>query len=135
MIETILQGWDGARHVLDTMPPWLAAFLLGWLTSVAVTQMVKFLLPRGWWAELREDLTRFVAFMAAALPALFYVGQAGYGSLGMLLQAVITGVWAPLAYALLVAWLRRRPGLAWIADVLSGDVRGVIAAKLKGEDP
>lgn len=133
MIDTIVKGWDGARHVLDTMPPWLAAFLLGWLTSVAVTHAFKFTMPLAWWPELREDMTRFVAFVAAATPAMFYVGAAGYGPLGMALQAIITGVWAPLAYALLIAYLRRGGRESFIADVLTGDKRGVLAAKLRGE--
>lgn len=134
MIDTFVKGWDAAQHVLDTLPPWLAAFFIGWLVSVAVTQVFKFTMPLAWWPDLREDFARWVAFMSAAIPAMFYVGHAGYGPLGMAVQAIVTGAWAPLVYALLVIWLRRDPRRAWIADVLSQDKRGVLAAKLRGQE-
>lgn len=134
MIETIEKTWNAGLRMLDSMPPWLAAFIVGWVASIAITHAFKYTLPLSWWAEIREGLTRGVAVLSAMLPAGFYYAEQPDTSLtGLLLVMVITGGWSPLAYALLVAWLRRSEKRAWIADVLSGDKRGVLAAKLRGE--
>lgn len=125
--------WDFAMHVLSTMPAWLAAFLIGWAFSVGVTQGIKFTMPEAYPAGWREAMSRWVAFLTAAVPAGAWVQQAGGSALVIVLVTLFTGIWSPIAYALLIAGLRRWPAAAWIADVLSQDKRGVIAAKFKGE--
>lgn len=126
-------AWNFFVHVLGTMPIWLAAFLVGWAMSVSITHGFKFILPVSMPDWLREDLTRFVAFMSGAIPSGWWAADAGYGILGVSVQAVVTGVWSPVAFALLMAWLRRTERWAWVADVLSADKRGVLAAKLRGD--
>lgn len=134
MIETIEKTWNAGLRMLDSMPPWLAAFIVGWVASIGITHAFKYMLPVRWWAEIREGLTRAMAVLAAMVPAaIYYAEQPGTSLTGLMLVMVITGAWSPLAYALAMAWLRRSEKRAWIADVLSGDKRGVLAAKLRGE--
>lgn len=130
MIES---AWNTALHLLATLPPWLAAFLIGWAVSVGLTQGLKFALPVGAPEGLREAAARWLAFLSAAVPAGAWLYDAGGSGLAVALVAIGTGAWSPVAYALLIAGLRRFERTAWIADVLSGDKRGVVAAKLRGE--
>lgn len=120
-------------HILATLPPWLAAFLVGWAFSVGVTHSIKFTLPVRWCQDTREIIARVTAVLSAALPAgLYYAGQpdAQPGPLALVMFG--TGIWSPLAFALLMGGLRRWPRGEWIADVLSGDKRGVLKAKFGG---
>lgn len=130
MIET---AWNTGLHLLATMPAWLAAFLIGWAVSVGLTQGLKFALPVGAPEGLREAAARWLAFLSAAVPAGAWLYDAGSSGLAVALVAIGTGAWSPIAYALLIAGLRRFDRTAWIADVLSGDKRGVVKAKLRGE--
>lgn len=125
-------SWNTLLHVLNTMPAWLAAVLVGWAISVGFTQGLKFALPVRWCPDGRELTARIVAFLSAALPAwLYYAGQDGAQPMAGFLVAIGSGFWSPLAFAILQAVLRRFA--PWLADALSGDKRGVVAAKLKGQ--
>jgi hypothetical protein len=129
----IASTWDTALHLLDTLPPWVAAFLIGWAFSVGVTQGIKFTMPEAYPAGWREAMSRWVAFLTAAVPAGAWLYNAGGDGLGVVMGTLITGAWSPIAYALLIGVLRRSAKTEWIADVLSQDKRGVVAAKLRGE--
>lgn len=119
-------AWNFLLHVVNTIPAWLAAALIGWAGSIAITQPAKFLMPARWDPELRAVAARALASLSAFLATGFaYQALAPDGSAaGLLVTALLTGLWSPIAYALLIRGLRRSPRLAWIADVLSGDVRG-----------
>lgn len=123
--------WDFAMHVLGTMPVWLAAMLVGWGLSWGLTQTLKFAVPETVDARLRHVLNQALAFLSAAVPAGLYYWQHDQTFTGLVLVAVAAGVWSPMAFAILQAVLRRF--FPWLADALSGDKRGVIAAKLRGE--
>jgi hypothetical protein len=125
--------WDSAMHIAATMPLWLAAFLIGWGFSVGVTQGMKFTLPEAYPPAWREAMSRWVAFLTAALPAGAWMVQGDASPLSVALVTLSAGAWSPIAYALLIGGLRRSTRTAWVADVLSQDKRGVIAAKLRGE--
>lgn len=116
-------AWDFLLHMLDGMPPWLAAALAGWFISVGVTQTTKFLLPQSVYHGYREQAVRLLAILSAAIPAgiLFEVfgGRPPQASMWVALGA---GLWSPLAFAILQAILKRYA--PWLADVLSQDVRG-----------
>lgn len=131
----ITSAWNTLLHVLNTLPPWLAAGLIGWSGSIAVTQPVKFLMPLGWDSEMRAVAARVLASLSAfAFTVLGYSAIApGASGAALMLVALLTAVWSPIAFALLLAGLRRHPRTAWAADVLSGDVRGVLAGKPRGE--
>lgn len=118
--------WNALLHVLNTIPAWLAAAVIGWVASIAITQPAKFLMPVGWDSELRAVVARALASVSAFVATAFaFRALAPDGALaGMILAALVTGLWSPIAYSLLVAGLRRSDRLAWIADILSGDVRG-----------
>lgn len=125
-------AWNFVVHVLDTMPAWLAAILVGWAISVGVTQGFKFTLPVGWCEDWRELAARLVAFFSAGLPAaVYYIEQAPGAAIGAVLLVLLgAGLWSPFAFAVLQAVLRRY--VPWLADVLSADKRGVVATKLRG---
>src|SRR5690606_15171718 len=124
-------AWNFVVHVLDTMPAWLAAILVGWAISVGVTQGFKFTLPVGWCEDWRELAARIVAFLSAALPAgAYYASQPDPHPIAAFLIMAGSGLWSPLAFAILQAVLRRYA--PWLADVLSADKRGVVATKLRG---
>lgn len=125
--------WDLALHMLNTMPPWLAAFLLGWAFSVGFTQGLKFTMPECYPPGWREAMSRWMAFLTAAVPAGAWLYQAGGSGLAVAFVTLLTGIWSPAAWALLAGLLRRSPKTEWIADVLSQDKRGVLKAKLRGE--
>lgn len=127
--------WDTAMHILGTMPPWLAAGLIGWIGSIAFTQPIKFLMPLRWDSEARAVAARVLASLSAfAFTALGYAAVApGASGAAVLLTAMLTALWSPMAYSLLVRGLRQYPRTAWIADVLSGDVRGVLSGQPRGE--
>lgn len=122
---------DTAYHGLNQMPGWLAAVLIGWAVSAGVTQTFKFFLPLSVLPEQREPMTRLVAVLVAAVAAALVMVDRGGGAVSVVLVAIAAGVWSPLAFAMLQAVLRR--WWPWAADVLSGDVRGVLAGKRKPE--
>lgn len=133
MIELVLKWWAAGLQILDTMPPALAAFIVGWAFSVGITQPVKASLPAIWHQLDRELIVRLLAFFSAMLPAGLYYARAEGSQPEMLwLVMVGTGLWSPIAYALLIAFLRRGGRESFVADVLSGDKRGVIVSKLRG---
>ncbi|WP_353094174.1 hypothetical protein [Methylibium sp.] len=115
---------DNLYHALGAMPPWLAAVLIGWAVSAGVTQTVKFFMPLSVLPEQREPMTRLIAVLVAAVAAALAMIDREGGAVSVALVAVAAGVWSPLAFAMLQAALRRF--WPWAADVLSGDVRGVI---------
>jgi hypothetical protein len=127
-VDTYLDG-------LANLPVWAQSFLIGWAFSIGVTQSLKFLFPEFMPAPWREAASRWIAFLTAALPAGLWMLAADASPLACWLMAIGTGAWSPIAYALLIAFLRRFPKLSWIADVLSGDKRGVLAAKFKKDPP
>lgn len=125
--------WNNLLHVLNTMPAWLAAMLIGWAVSIGITQSAKFTmplqLPVGW----REAASRWLAFVTAALPAGAWMVQAEATALVVVLVGLLSGVWAPVAFAILQWALRLSPKTAGLADLLSGDKRGVIKTMLAGK--
>lgn len=124
--------WNFVLHVLNTMPAWLAAILVGWAISIGLTQGAKFALPVRWCPDYRELAARLLALLSSAIPAgLYYVHQPEATPVLALLVMAAAGLWSPLAFALLQAVLRRY--LPWLADALSADKRGVVASKLRGE--
>ena len=108
---------DDALKVYNTIPFALWACLLGWAVSVGMTQPLKFALPLGWHPAWREHLTRFVAFISGFLAVVALIPT----TTGILL-GIATGLWSPIAYGLVLYVVKYR--WPWLADFLSGDVRG-----------
>ena len=125
---------DSTYHALGTMPAWLAAVLIGWAVSAGITQTVKFFMPLDTPEAAREAMARSIAVMTAAAAAALVMIDRGGNSLAVALVAIASGVWSPLAFAMLQAVLRQ--WWPWAADVLSGDVRGVVTGRArKGAEP
>lgn len=122
--------WNNILHVLNTLPVWLAAILVGWAMSFSITHAFKFMVPHSVDEALRHDLSRIVAFMSGAAFAAWWAVEAKYGLMGITAVAVFSGIWSPVAYALAVAALRKSSKTAWIADILTADKRGVLIAKM-----
>jgi len=120
---------DSTYHALGTMPAWLAAVLIGWAVSAGVTQTVKFWMPLSVSSGQREATARVVAVLTAAVAAALVMVDRGGNSLAVALVAIASGVWSPLAFAMLQAVLRQ--WWPWAADVLSGDVRGVVVGRAR----
>lgn len=136
MTSTATTFVDTYLDSLANLPLWAQAFLIGWILSIGVTQTLKFMLPIdklpvAW----REVAARWVAFITAAAPAGAWMATGDGGELAIAFVAIGTGAWSPIAYALTIGLLRRSPKTDWIADILSGDKRGVLAAKFKKDDP
>lgn len=106
-------------HVFQTMPPPLAACLIGWAFSISVTQFVKFVFPLEWPSKTRAMFTRFVAFVAALGGTYAYLMT----PTGLLLGFMV-GVWSPFAYWGVLAIVGHF--FPWLKDAFSGDVRGVV---------
>jgi len=124
--------YNFALHVFQTLPSWLAAVLVGWAISTGITQSVKFTMPLKVDPDIREMIARVLAFLSAAIPAgMYYADQPGANPAALVLVMTGAGLWSPIAYAILQAVLRRY--LPWVAEALSGDSRGVLAAKLRGD--
>lgn len=121
-------AWDFLLHALDGMPEWLAAVLVGWLISAGVTQTVKFLVPLSVFHGYREQLTRVIAIVTAAIPAgLAFDFLGGHPPAAGMWVALGAGLWSPLAFAILQAILKRYA--PWLADVLSQDVRKDVSTR------
>lgn len=134
MIDLVLKWWGAGLQILDTMPAWLAAFLVGWVASIVITQSLKFVMPLAVDYDAREMTSRLIAFFVGLLASgVFYAGRPDAGPGDLVLVMVITGAWSPLGFALLIAYLRRGGRESFVADVLTQDKRGVIAAKLRGQ--
>ena len=128
-------AWNFVLHVLNTLPAWLAALLVGWAISVGLTQSLKFAIPVHFCEDWRELISRLVAFMSAAFPAgLYYLTDPTAAPAVAFLVMLAAGVWSPLAFAILQWALRTNAKTAGLADVLSGDTRGVLKAKLGKSD-
>jgi len=115
-----------ARDLLSlfsALPPWIAAVLIGWACSVALTQPAKFLMPLRWDERKRHAATYAVAVASAFVPALMWMVDARAGYVATVLTAAGAGLWSPLAFALLQRGLRASTRWSWVADILSGDVR------------
>lgn len=121
---------DTAYHGLNQMPGWLAAVLIGWAVSAGVTQTAKFFMPLAVPEQAREAMTRFIAVLTAAVAAALAMVDRGGNSMEIVLVAIGSGVWSPVAFAMLQAVLRR--WWPWAADVLSADVRGVLITSRQG---
>jgi hypothetical protein len=134
MIESV---WNTGMHILSTMPWPLAAFLVGWIGSVGVTHPLKVGLRRFTTISAeRRGLTAWITAVVSALAfaTLYARGRPGVAPGDVMLVAVLTGVWSPLAFAGLQKFLRASPeigkrrGFGWlpdlsgVADWLSGDV-------------
>ena len=118
-------AWTFVLHVLNTMPAWLSATLVGWAISAGLTQTVKFILPVRWDYDGRELAARLLAFLSAFIPAgIYYAEQASATPGVMILVMIGAGLWSPIAFALLQRVLSRY--FPWLADVLSADKRGVL---------
>lgn len=121
MIETI-NAWLGLK-----IPPWLVAIVLGWLGAIGLTQALKFAVPLGWNDQVRHSAAQLIALLSAF--TIVWLLQPGGPVLSAVL-AILTGLWTPLSWALLMAWLKRKH--PWVADVLSQDVRGVLVGQRRG---
>ena len=134
MIEAF---WNTVMHILATMPWPLAAFLVGWIGSVGVTHPTKVALRR--YTLISAERRGLAAWLTAAVSALAFAtlyarGRPGVAPGDVMLVAVLTGLWSPLAFAGLQKFLRaspeigKRKGFTWVpdlsgvADWLSGDV-------------
>lgn len=106
-------------HIVNTLPPWAAWGIVGFLLSVTFTQMAKFALPLVWPPKTRHRMTQGIAFTVAfATIAIMVKPPVG------LVVALLVGFWSPMAYWLLrVVVLHHFP---WLKDAFSGDVRGTI---------
>lgn len=133
MIESI---WTATLRIFDSMPWWFAAFLVGWFGSVGVTHPFKVGLRRL--TRIDPDTRAIATWVVACLTALVFAGayaiEQRKDGLPVMLVAIMTGLWSPLAFAGLQKFLRaspeigKRKGFGWlpdlsgVADWLSGDV-------------
>lgn len=140
--------WDIVMHVVATMPWWLAAFLVGWVSSIGTTHPLKVGLRR--FTTVSAENRGLIAWATAALSGFAYAAiTASYleaKPAGALLVAMITGTWSPLAFAGLQRFLRaspkirQTPGFGWlpdltgVADWLSGD-HGPSRVPADGQEP
>ena len=115
-------------EVNNTLPPWAIAGLAGWLVSWGVVQGVKFLFPVSWEPLLRKEAAQLMATGTAFITTLVIMPT--YGGL---LVALIAGLWSPISYAILMGVLFRY--VPWLADILSGDVRGTLIGEKKENRP
>lgn len=127
--------WDLALHILNTLPWWLAAFLVGWIGAIGITQPLKVAMRR--WSRIDPDDRAVVSWATAVLSGLAfaaaYAVEQGASLSAVLMVAVLTGIWSPLAFAGLQGFLRaspelgKRKGFGWLPDLtgvanwLSGD--------------
>lgn len=117
--------WNSITHILSTMPVWLAAVLVGWAISFGFAQMFKkYALPISWDSEFRAMITRIAAGASAFVPTAIYMIDHGARGTDTVLAAIGSGLWSPMAASMLQAILKRFA--PWLADALSGDVRGVV---------
>ena len=117
--------WNFITHVLNTMPHWLAAILVGWAISFGFAQAFKkYALPISWDANLRSSVTRILAALTAFVPAFGYMVEHDQPLVATALAGIGAALWSPLAAAALQAILKRFA--PWLADALSGDVRGAV---------
>lgn len=117
--------WNTITHILSTMPVWLAAVLVGWAISFGFAQMFKkYALPISWDPDLRAMITRIAAGGSAFLPAAIYMINHDADGVDTMLAALGAGLWSPMAASMMQAVLKRFA--PWLADALSGDVRGVV---------
>lgn len=121
-MNLVTGGSDAALHVAQSWPS-LAAFLAGWAFSVGFTMPVKKRLLRRWNADDRDLMVRGIAFLSAMIPSGVVYTELGGSDVFLLLVMIFTGLWSPIAYKLLVLWLRSRKTSFWtkVADFLSGD--------------
>jgi hypothetical protein len=121
MIETI-NAWLGLK-----IPAWLVAIILGWLLAIGVTQALKFFIPLGWHEQVRHTAAQLIALLTGFC-TVWLLQPAGPELTAVL--AILTGLWAPFSWALLMAWLKKKhPD---VADILSQDVRGVLFGQRRG---
>ena len=117
--------WNTITHVLSTMPAWLAAILVGWAISFGFAQAFKkYALPISWDPSMRALVTRVLAGTTAFVPAAAYMIEHNEPGVVTALAAVGAALWSPMAAAMLQAILKRFA--PWLADALSGDVRGAV---------
>jgi len=113
--------FDFILHALAELPNWLAAVFVGWFISVGLTQSIKFLVPVSVYHGYREQLCRLIAILTASLPSGWWYAAHGGDGADLVLVTMGSGVWSPLAFAMLQAVLKR--WWPWAADVLSQDIR------------
>lgn len=117
--------WNSITHILSTMPVWLAAILVGWAISFGFAQMFKkYALPISWDPDFRAMITRIAAGASAFVPAAIYMIDHDASGVNTILAALGAALWSPMAASMLQAILKRFA--PWLADALSGDVRGVM---------
>lgn len=117
--------WNFIINALNTMPHWLAAILVGWAISFGFAQAFKkYALPISWDANFRSNVTRILAALTAFAPAAAYMVEHDQGVVATALAGLGAALWSPMAAAMLQAILKRFA--PWLADALSGDVRGVV---------
>jgi hypothetical protein len=116
--------YDLFLHIIATTPRWAVAILLGWVMSITITQPLKFIMPIEWSSNLREWVARVIAFATACITTVIYLPTMLGWALGF-----IVGVWSPVAYFLVMKIISHR--WPWLADVFSGDVRGVLIGRIK----
>lgn len=128
--------WNNLLSILSVW--WVAAFLTGWAGSVALTHSLK--LGNRRLHLLRPDALAVAAWLLAIASAAgfsaLYALDAGASPRGVVLVAVMTGLWSPIAFTGLQRFLRaspeigKRKGFGWVpdltgvADWLSADKSG-----------
>lgn len=129
-------AWNFALSVFAVW--WVSAFLVGWAGSVAVVHSLKMANRRSRW--LLPDTLAIASWVLAMLTAFgfaaLYATEAGASPRGLLLVAIFTGLWSPIAFAGLQRFLRASPeigkrkffgwvpDLTGVADWLSADESG-----------
>lgn len=110
--------YNSILSMVEHAPVWLQAAAGGLLLSWLVVQSVKFMFPITWPSELRKEGAWLIAFGTAFLTVIYIMGFPAGAFIGLL-----CGFGSPIAFALLMNFLRWK----WpsVADVLSGDTRGV----------
>lgn len=117
--------WNFIINALNTMPHWLAAILVGWSISFGFAQAFKkYAMPISWDPTFRSGLTRILAALSAFVPAVGYMVEHDQALVATILAGIGAALWSPMAAAMLQAILKRFA--PWLADALSGDVRGAV---------
>lgn len=116
------------KNLLEIISVWqVATFLTGWAGSVGVTHTLKLAARR--FKLMSADTLAAVSWAVAMLTAFVFAALYGLDTKGstsaVLLVAVITAIWSPIAFTGLQRFLRaspeigKRKGFGWVPD-LSG---------------
>lgn len=113
--------WTILSAAFTQTPPWVSAVLLAWLLSWGATQSLKFFIPIKWDQHSRREAAQAIAFFSAFVTVMVMMPLKLWATVAL---AFAVGFWAPISFALLMAFIRKR--WPYLADILSQDVRGVL---------